>query len=574
MVGAAACAVGACLPRDWLHPLGPMIGRPNAITPDVSLRMRLVAGIFAAVCFLLGLLVVFRPKLLTALRRAWRLERRLWRPPALPDRGWIVAATALGAMARGIHLPTPMAYDESYTFLNYARKSFLEAIADYDSTNNHLLNTCILHWLYQLGGSEEWVLRLGVFAAGVLLIPCSYCWALTWSDRPTAILTMILTATAPSLITYSFDARGYGYVTLSAVVLDWSLRRLHDGTDWPMTWTAISLLAAVLGLWAMPIMAYAILGSGGFFVARRLGTRAAPRKRVLASCTIWLVVVGVLVFALYAPAFIYRGMMFLRDPIMRPVARESQLAAALTSWRAAWDWWTTGILPSAFWAASLGVAAGACLVSGRIPWGWLSPFAAVHLVNLFKSSAPPPRIYLFLTPWIALAAAYGVQAALRAIRCPPRVGLGAAGIVLLAGVSYACRSPVLIYPEERRLFLDVPAVVAAVIEDVSQSGGAPARLLSPLPVDYPTRFYLERERSSIPMNGQPQPGEWIYVIGLPGLSVTDVLKRPPIQLDDEVLVRAVWTTCPVPDARPHPGNLSLKRTRYPDVQEKQGAAEE
>jgi hypothetical protein len=83
-----------------------------------------------------------------------------------------------------------------------------------------------------------------------------------------------------------------------------------------------------------------------------------------------------------------------------------------------------------------------------------------------------------------------------------------------------------------------------------------------LPIDYPVRFYLERQKSHIPMNGRPEPGEWVYVVGLPGLTVQEVLRKPPIELDDEHLDKARWTLVPVPSARTYSGNLSLVRTRY------------
>ncbi len=558
-------AFSGTVPWDWIRPLGPMIGRPNAVTADVYLRTRLVVRLFAAVCFLLALSARFHPSLWRESMQAWQLERRRWTLSEAADWPWIVGTTLAGFVARVIHLQTPMAYDESYTFLNYARKSALEAIADYESTNNHLLNTWIMHWLYELGGSQESVLRLGVFAAGVLLIPCAYYWALTWMDRPAAMLTMVLTAMAPALVTYSFDARGYGYVTLAAVVFDWSLRQLLAGTSFPWTWTAVSIVAAVLGLWAMPIMLYAILGSGGYFVIRCISGKEESLSQLLTQCALWLCAVGLTVFALYTPAFIYRGLMFLRDPIMRPVAQEDPFAASLGGWRGAWEWWTSGIFPSSLWAACLAIAAMACVIRRKISWAWLSPFAAVQLVNLLKSSSPPPRIYQFLTPWIALGVAYGFQAACRAIRCPSWCIKGIRGIVLLASLWFACRSPVMIFPEERNLFLDVPAVVAAVQKDLSTVGGSSARLLSPLPVNYPTRFYLERAGATVPMNGQPLPGEWIYVIGLPELSMTEVLKRPPIQLEDESLEHAVWTPCPIPKAASHPGNLTLWRTRLSEA---------
>src|SRR5690606_35151262 len=56
---------------------------------------------------------------------------------------WLIVAVALGL--RLAHINDPVAYDEAYTYLNFASRPWYEAIGDYNSTNNHLLNTLLMH---------------------------------------------------------------------------------------------------------------------------------------------------------------------------------------------------------------------------------------------------------------------------------------------------------------------------------------------------------------------------------------------------------------------------------------------
>ncbi len=566
LIGAVICGLAGCVPRSWVIPIGPMIGRPNAVTPEVHLRLLLVCRVFSAASMALGGFAWYRPAVLRRPWRAWAEERGRWR--ISDDRGWWVVLAIMGVAAalRGVHLQTGMAYDESYTFLNYARKSVVEGIADYDSTNNHLLNTFVMHGLYRLGGAREAVLRLGVFAAGVLLIPVVYAWAKTWTDRTASLLTAVLVAIAPVLITYSFDARGYMDVALAAVCLDLACRRLRLGTEFPQHWVAGGMAAAVLGLWAMPIMLYAVISSCSVAVLQRWRDE---KSLLRCAWTEWcgrMAIVGLLTFVLYSPAFIFRGLRFLNDPIMRPVVSGNYPLAAWTSWEMAWEWWTAGVIPPLAWGLFVVAGLVAWWFEREFPWPWFCPFLTVVAINLLKQAAPPPRISLFLLPWIALAAGHGCVSLCRRGRIPAAVPGMIAAVLLMCGAAHAVRSPVLIFPEERALFADVPFVVAALLEDVSRHPEDRARLLSPLPVDYPSRFYLERARSDVPMNGVPQSGETLYLIVPTGSTPRDVLRRPPIELDDSRLDHADWEPVSILEGVSQVRSLQLFQTRLvPEV---------
>ena len=136
------------------------------------------------------------------------------------------------------------------------------------------------------------------------------------------------------------------------------------------------------------------------------------------------------------------------------------------------------------------------------------------------------------------------------------------GTILSVGTVSAVRAPVLIYPEERLLFLDVPAVVAAVHDDLQKFPDQPARLMSPIPIDYSTLLYLERQQSRVVMNGPPQPGEVVYAIILDGESLHDTFCRSPIGMPNWPINDAAWVPVSVP-LRHHSGKLRLVRTRLP-----------
>jgi hypothetical protein len=163
----------ACMPRDWVAPIGTMIGRPSAVTAGVHARAAIVLVIVSAMLAVLGWIAAFRPSVLRVPWHEWRQERWPYFEGFRDDVWPLTAMIAVGTVVRAVRLNTPMAYDESYTFLNFARKSLIECMADFESTNNHLLNSIVMHALYLMGGPREAVLRLGVFTVGMLLIPAT-----------------------------------------------------------------------------------------------------------------------------------------------------------------------------------------------------------------------------------------------------------------------------------------------------------------------------------------------------------------------------------------------------------------
>ncbi len=339
--------------------------------------------------------------------------------------GWLAFILCVGAALRLSLLSMPMAYDESYSWINFASRPLPQALGDLNSTNNHLFNTFCMFVTGRLFGPQEWALRIGVMCCGLATLPVGFVWARRWMGTPTALLTTALLAVSPLLVTYSADARGYEYMMLAAVLLDDALAKLasRQGRS-ERSWVQAGL-AVVLGVWSMIIMGYAILASVLWYVLsgghsgsvalrsakeRSDAERTAPlgatlRKMVLLG---WLTAIGSSL--IYIPGYICRGTLFLNDPVMRQATSDSWefLAETRQGLVGAWDFWTEGAIP----ASVMGVAVLAGL------WSWprdrssrlrlLSPFVVVVALNFVRHVNPPPRIYLWLMPWVCLLTARGV----------------------------------------------------------------------------------------------------------------------------------------------------------------------
>jgi len=578
-----AAAIAGCVPYERMQAAGALVRRTADFTPERFARFRHVCWFFALA--LPGL-------------SYWCWSAK---PPASPKSlavsqssvagdaraGWLLGLiVAAGCALRVQRLFDPVAYDEAYTYLNFASRPWYEAIGDYNSTNNHLLNTLLMHVSTRIFGPQEWAMRWHVLLAGTLLPWAVFVWGRDWMGRGAGWIAAAAVAVSPMLITYSTDARGYMLVVLAAIVFDLSLRRLArddgrdrtkevgptaiaplpgpppakargegDGLAWWMAWGAL-----VFGLCSMPLMVYAAIGSAAWFILTpiiaRLGAATLwQRVRTVASLGLFA---APAVAMFYAPAYIFRGMMFLSDPIVL-AADETGFAASLGSaWWHAFEWWTDGIVPSWLWGilALIGVAR---MPDGASRLRWLLPFAVVLVLNIVQHVAPPPRIYMHLAPWLFLAAAQGLLSMVQTVRLSTSAAAGmTTTMLLMAGGYHAAPHAVLFHADERADFVSVPDVMDAMAQDRAQHRDQQCVLLAPLPCDLPSLFYLRREGIDVPVNARPQAGERVYLIARPGETPEDVLATPLLQMAAFSPQFAKWEELTTTDT------LSLYVSRYGD----------
>jgi hypothetical protein len=569
IAGGLACAVLAAIPFDVIQPLGRHIRRADDLTPERHRRLVQVSVAFALFGMTAGVLLWRRrndaaASLRSLLRDFGTALRRA--PAAMRSWGLCVwALITLGIGLRAMHLNDSMAYDEAYTFNNLARQSLIVGIADYNSTNNHLLNTLLMHCSWRLFGDAEWALRLPVFVIGGLLLPLLWIWSSRWVGRPIAAVTLALAAVSPFLITYSTDARGYIMVTAAAIALDDAAARWFDPkASRSLAWLQ-SVLAAALGLCAMPIGLYAIASVAAWVIARtafRLDRHHvvgfgmpptqgadAPRSPVSVlgeaiSASRWPLLTGLLVFCLivggmYSPAYVFRGSRAMHDPILQPVSVVAQTKAQWQSLAGAWEWWTTGVPPA--WAWTIGLVLG--VVCFRSTWAdrvrWLALPASMLVLHLAGQVAPPPRVFIVLLPWIALLTAAGwVTGVSSRGRYASRASLILATIVAIGGTVYAATHPVLIFPKERASFRSVREAMVELKGRIEKEPNRKHRLIAPLPCDLPSIFYRDRESIPVEINGQPAADEVVWLLAREGETPEDVLRTPLIDLPDVAAGRA------------------------------------
>ncbi|HET9911600.1 MAG TPA: glycosyltransferase family 39 protein [Anaerolineales bacterium] len=321
--------------------------------------------------------------------------------------------TLLGLILRVLEINRPIAYDEAYTFLNFASRPFKHILADYSAPNNHILHTILVGIASRLFGGQSWVLRLPAFLAGTLTAPMMYLAARRFFSRPQALGTAALMAVTPVLIDYSVNGRGYTMLFLFALLLTNFAATLVTRQSKP---ALIAYgLTATLGFYTIPIFLYPMAGVSLWVVLTYLVDKDPWRER-LRRLAIFLgvcILTGLLTLILYSPVIIFGSGLssLIGNEFVESLDRQSFLANLGPRLINVWDKWMIGLNPM---IESL--FAGGFLLSlffyrkvsnQKLPLQVCLALALVILLALQRVT-PTPRIWLYLEVFYLLFAAAGL----------------------------------------------------------------------------------------------------------------------------------------------------------------------
>lgn len=287
----------------------------------------------------------------------------------------------------------------------FGSRSFSTITSHYPVPNNHILHSLLMRASSLVFGDGETALRLPALVAGVLGIPAAWWLARGVSSSPWAAgLAAWVLALAPVHVGYSHMARGYSLLVLLTAVAGGALLRARpaDGQGggdrrwWApyalalflalYTQPSAALLAVALGLWSLHEAVRArdrdwigaTLMAHGAVLAASAWAYGPILDRVLAAGQIW----GI---DLHEGSFLAFGRLFVGT------------AGALGG-----GWLGVPVL------ALAGFGAVALARTDRSLRNLALSLALVPLLlPLVHGTAPQPRGYLFLLPWMAVAAGMG-----------------------------------------------------------------------------------------------------------------------------------------------------------------------
>jgi len=401
----------------------------------------------------------------------------------------------IGVALRLMYLSQPMRYDESVTFVFFARLPWREVMANYTYPNNHILHTLLVKAASTAFGDTPAVIRLPAFVAGVLLMPATYLAARALYDGSVALVATALVAVSGGLVLYSTNARGYTMVVLGFLLLVIIGARLLRGAA-PREWLALAAVAAY-GLWTIPVMLYP-LGAVALWLVFSLllaePRRSADLKRLATAAVVTILVTGLL----YMPVMSRAGIAAItRNRFVASTGWYQFLGEMPPSMRDAAVSWTLG-LPLA-----VSIVLAACVAYALAKHRAISAFDVGLPVGAFVWScwllavnhrAPFGRIWLWLAPLVACLAAAGLllltgrfrrSSLLVATRLPALT----VAFTLAAAASLVLSRAVLL-SRETGTYRDASAAAGILARAV----GADGRILTSIPTNAPLAYYLERAK--------------------------------------------------------------------------------
>ena len=464
-------------------------------------------------------------------------------PPGGSGRAWRLAAAVGAAAAAGLafrvaHLDIPLRYDEATTFLHYASRGWGYAARTYDTPNNHVLHTLLVHLSTSVFGDGPTAVRLPALVAGAL-VPVAAAWlALRAAGARVAVAAAALTAAWPVLVAYSTNARGYTMLVVAALACGALALELTERPT-RARWMGLALVGA-LGAWTLPVMAIPFGGVLLWLAWRFVRSGGPDRRRRLVRVALTGAAAAVLAVILYGPVLAVGGTEALLENKWVAAGSPDDLVAAIPgAVRGVVLHWFGG-LPAAVTAlVAAGLLADALLPGGRGSSGLLAALlAAAALFVLVQRNLAYERTWLWLLPFALVSAAAGLdRLAGRLPRGRDAIRAGALALAFgLLGRDLFADDPVR-RSMETGAFPEVRAVGAFLRDSVPQDEQVFADVVSVGPLEY----WFHRN----PVEAQP-PGARVRRMWL---VVRDGAEERP----DWVLVKRT------PEARADPVPLSVER---------------
>ena len=321
--------------------------------------------------------------------------------------------TFIGLFLRLLVINKPIEYDEAYTFIYFASRSFKHILADYSAPNNHIFHTILVGLAYRLFGGQPWVLRLPAFIAGTLIVPAMYITARRFFSRPQALAASALIAVAHWFIMYSVNGRGYTILILFALLQANFAGILVIRQSKPAL-IAFALTGA-LGFYTIPIFLYPMAGISLWIVMTYLIAKE-PWQNKFHRLAVFLgtcILSGLLTFILYSPVIIFGSgfSSIISNEIVESLDWSTFLENLDPRIAKTWRKWTMRIEPTAEYLFSGGFLLSLLfyrkISNQKLP---LQVFLglAVAILLLLQRVTPLPRNWLYLEAFYLLFAAAGL----------------------------------------------------------------------------------------------------------------------------------------------------------------------
>lgn len=449
------------------------------------------------------------------------------------DVAWLIAACAVGLVIRGYFLAQPMRYDESHTFLSYVNQGPFFLFC-YHTPNNHVFHTLLVKFSTLIWGAHPVSIRFPAFLFGIASVPLTFCLCRKLLPKRSGVLASAAMAVFPVMVAYSTNARGNSLLVFLTLALAFLGMHVAERPSLP-GWALISLIAA-LGMMTTPTMLFAIAGVYLWLACLLL----FKGKNLTAVLREFVVPCGIMTFALtlilYTPIIVASGGVksIVANRGIHISPWKQFLHQIYPHVRTSFSYFSKRMPRSVVLMGMLLLVAGVFGASKRREWApvLLLPAMIVGAAAVFlvKHAIPPPRVWIYLIPFVFVLMDLGLTYLSEKLRRALQFLLPLLLVVLASSyaVSLMSRNPI-----ARNVltgsFYEAPSVVKALqplLSDNDTIHVAP-------PTDWPMRFYLW-------YYGLPQAkqaandsvAKEFFIVNKSRYTIKDLTEKPVIKLLD------------------------------------------
>ncbi len=405
----------------------------------------------------------------------------------------LVVLVLLAFAGSWIWVEKPMQHDESYTFIAFSERSFVNIISDYHLPNNHVLNSILIHVLYKaFGNPSPVIVRLPSLLAGVICVPLAFVWARKQYGRYTALVAAGFVGYLPWLKLQSTNGRGYMLMAMFTLLMLILAERVRENKDW-FAWILL-IFATVLNFYTLPIALYPFGIISLWLCLSALWGDMAPEYggfwRFFRYLVVYGLISGVLVFLLYSPIFLFGSGWdsFFNNPFVESLGWQAflqtlpiRLGETIRDWQLDIPTWFSIVL-------GIGVALSVIFhkqgKSGKVPMQF-SVLLALTLIFIVQRPNPWTRVWTYLLPMVLTWAAAGWFLAVHGLvqkdekrGLPDRILLAVSMVVLLGlSVQHIAQNTQYLHGEkgqEETVTLELQPLITADDIVLTSSGFGPA----------------------------------------------------------------------------------------------------
>jgi len=406
------------------------------------------------------------------------------------DVTWLFLAITIGIVVRGYFLSQPMRYDESYTFLNFVNKGFLNLFY-YSAPNNHILHTLMVKLSTLIWGSHPASIRFPSFLAGLGSIPLTLGLCRQLSLRRSGILASIAMSVAPYMILYSTMARGYSLLVFLTLAL--ALAGLRLVSNPVLANSLLVSLVAALGMFTMPSMLFPMAGVYLWIACCSL-FRGLPIGKVFRKIIIPVCLMTILLTTIfYTPTIVISGGIepIVANKFVRPLSWDVFRARVYPHFSAVFSDFLRDVPPLAVLVGVFLLGTGLFAQNRERNWTFLLLLPAMLMgamtIFIIQHAIPFVRTWIYILPFVFIATDFGFEYLIKYLPAKFDTLLRVMLVVLTSSfvLSLVSRNAIAAYPDTGS-FPEASAVARFLKPTLTKGDAVIARV----PADSPTYFYL------------------------------------------------------------------------------------